>query len=344
MFILKIGEFFMILLMSMDPLSKQAAEQLSQVTGEDIGYFYDAKLSDIRSSSITLVDLRADSKFQDCHNAESFADFFYKNKISPTVEEIYLMVSDVNPDDSLLAFTDNFIEKMLTYGIKLPLYACGSVNASAAFILLPEQDKNWKIYGVSLLRQANISKPYSYEQFQRAIPNMTLIWQGENVYEFLKQSSLVRNRLFFKFLSKKASEMNLKGISGVRDESPMSLSTPAQPHEDIGSKKHARDASADSEADSSPATKKPTPPISPTSPPMRPRSPLSFLEQDRGVAPSSSANLVSGSSLSPRKQALLDALLKEFEGEEEQLSAVVQKAIDNKKRIDREQPPLAVVR
>ena len=154
----------MILLMSMDSISRQAAEQLSHATREEVSYFYDTNLSDIRSSSITLVDLRADSKFQDCHNAESFADFFYENKLSPTVKEIYLMVSDVNPDNFLLSFTDNFIEKMRTHGIELPMYVCGSVNASATFIVPPEQTRNWKIYSVALLRHANLSEPYSYEQ------------------------------------------------------------------------------------------------------------------------------------------------------------------------------------
>ncbi len=109
------------------------------------------------------------------------------------------------------------------------------------------------------------------------------------------------------------------------------------------STKHAREESSDSYESTSPQ-KKQMPPISLKTPSMTSSNLLSFLGQERRIEPSLSLNISgNSSSLNPHRQALLDALLKEFEGEEEQLPTVVQKAIDNKKRIDQQHSKIPVV-
>jgi len=191
-----------------------------------------------------------------------------------------------------------------------------------------------RLEDISMESRERFKKEYFEEVYDKEIFHIKKGVSREEAIIF------IRDRLGFVDYAPSAVPSSAKE---EESEPELSSTSTKMQEERQGSQKRARSASSDSEISPSLA-KKPTPPMSPTSPPMRPRSP-SFLEQEQSVSLSSSANLfVSSSSLSPRKQALLDALLKEFEGEEEQLSAVVQKAIDNKKRIDREQPPLAVVR
>ncbi len=221
----------MILLMSIDPISKQAANQLGKITGEEVRCFQDVNLSDIQDKSITLVDLRADSTFQDSHDAQAFADFFRENNVSNILQKIYLMISDVNPDDSLLAFAYSFNAQMQAYHINLSMHACGDANASITFIEAPKEDTDWKIYAVGLPGDANLANPYSYQQFQHALPHMALIWQGESIHSWFDKSSLMRNGIFFDKLAEQRRKKFLAAVPEpvLKANAPIELS----PHNNL---------------------------------------------------------------------------------------------------------------
>ena len=320
------------------------------------------KLRDFTDKNLVLLDLDANGWFQNRRRgdmaAEAFGESLIEGGLPRDLKKVFLIISDVHQDFSLFSIGEKLSITFMKAGLEIGVYVPASLNHAISVVIPtinPDTGLLWQVYGVK--GEENVTALLSTlpneipSKFDSAFLDKMSLDEEEHFLPYFEKfkekieifSGNTESFLRWMQLPPRSSLLKKKIVLEQHDakstEEVVLFPQSALPDKRRSPEKVRKEPDSALEPSSSPE-KKPTPPLlSPTSSSMRPRSPLSFLDQERSVDPLPSENLsVSSSSLSPHKQALLDALLKGFEGEEEQLPAILQKAIDNKKRMDQQQP------
>jgi hypothetical protein len=185
----------MIILMIESEINRNASRALCS-EAEESQVYPDVTLFNVKDTTLTIVDLEADSQFQLLSTPASFADFLLKNGLSDEIKTINLIVSDVTPETSLFGYAQKLCDALREKDKVVVAHVVSDANYRLCFAVPPSnQDLQWYVYGITfsdylkdfVAHESDESKPLTLNYpTLRAYPKKQMVWKGENLLAWLE--------------------------------------------------------------------------------------------------------------------------------------------------------------
>lgn len=176
----------MIIIMSDSEINQRSAESLSNnydLVNHIYRYPFDEFFTVNRNEPIVVIDLDADSRFQNTVVPELFATRMIARKIFDESSDLYLLVSDITLDKSLQVFANKLTKDILKKTQrKVVIHIPTDFSHFGTLVVPPESGKHWKIYG---LKSEDLLVPNLSLNVLTQAKNKTLVWEGDDILQWL---------------------------------------------------------------------------------------------------------------------------------------------------------------
>lgn len=142
-----------------DKLNDQAINSLLKNLKQkpSIQYYPDINIP-LNDNDLIIVDITADDGFSTLFKPNKLADFLIKKNLTSNVQTITLLISDINPKNSLIAYAGELANALKKSALDIKIQIATDLNSSLTLLLPPDSaNDNWKIYGLSGIAYTDIS-------------------------------------------------------------------------------------------------------------------------------------------------------------------------------------------
>lgn len=178
----------MILTMSDTALNRQLSIDLSKQYSLGELVLYPQKFVD-KGSKLYIVDVSSNQNIYLNKTAKAFAAELIQMGLPDSVKDIYMIMSDLKSDQSLISFCNELAKAFTLYQHrKIAVHAPAQLGYDMT-VVMPAKNGKWQIYGLyddgiiaSKLLQEKNQLDFDYIH---TINDKVLLWEGEDIQSYL---------------------------------------------------------------------------------------------------------------------------------------------------------------